>query len=84
MNSGMDTDSMVFMLLAIALDMLFPQITKIIVNEVIVDRDFSRFAYLLAAIVAIGLGRSGHLCGIRHFSNGAGISPRLKIYYRIC
>jgi len=52
------TMAIVFMVLAVALDMLFPQITKLITNEVIVDRDFHRFYWLLAAILAIGIGRS--------------------------
>ena len=53
--------AVICMLAAIALDMLYPQITKIIVNEVFVGGDFSRFAWLLAAIIIIGLGRC--VCG---------------------
>jgi len=50
--------ALLFMFLAIALDMLYPQITKIIVNETIVGRDFHRFYQLLVAIILIGVGRS--------------------------
>lgn len=44
-------------IIAIALDMIYPQITKIIVNEVFVGGDFSRFTGLLVVIIAIGIGR---------------------------
>lgn len=46
------------LLLAIFLEMLTPQITKIIVNESFVGGDFSRFGFLLAALVLLGIGRS--------------------------
>lgn len=46
------------LLLAIVLDMFSPQIVKIIVNEVFVGGDFSRFAWLLAGLMGIGLGRA--------------------------
>lgn len=46
------------LVLAIVLEMLTPQITKIIINESFVGKDFSRFGYLLAAIVILGIGRS--------------------------
>ncbi len=52
------TMAIVFMLFAIALDMLYPKITEVIVNEVIVARDFHRLWILLAAILLIGVGRS--------------------------
>ena len=52
------TMAIVFMLFAIALDMLYPKITEVIVNEVIVARDFHRLWILLAAILLIGIGRS--------------------------
>ncbi|MBR4668842.1 MAG: ABC transporter ATP-binding protein [Butyrivibrio sp.] len=52
------TMAIVFMLFAIALDMLYPQITEVIVNEVIVGHDFSRFYILVLAILLIGIGRS--------------------------
>lgn len=48
----------VSLVLAILLEMLTPQITKIIVNESFVGGDFSRFGQLLAALVIIGIGRS--------------------------
>lgn len=49
---------LICMLIAIGLDMLYPQITKVIVNEVFVSGDFTRLPLLLAAIVAVGVGRS--------------------------
>lgn len=48
----------VSLILAILLEMLTPQITKSIINEVFVGGDFSRFGLLLAALVIMGLGRS--------------------------
>ena len=48
----------IFMLIAIALDMMFPKVSGKIVNEVLIGRDFQIFPYLLAAIVLIGVGRS--------------------------
>lgn len=50
--------AVMFMLIAIALDMIYPKITEIIVNESIVGRDFHRLGILLAAILLIGIGRS--------------------------
>ena len=52
------TMAIVFMLFAIALDMLYPKITEVIVNEVIVARDFRRLSLFLLAILLIGVGRS--------------------------
>ena len=52
------TMAIVFMLFAIALDMLYPKVTEVIVNEVIVARDFHRLTILLIAIILIGIGRS--------------------------
>ena len=52
------TIAIVFMIIAIALDMMFPKVTELIVNEVIIGRDFSRFYLVLAAIIVIGIGRS--------------------------
>ncbi len=50
--------AIVSLILAILLEMLTPQITKIIVNESFVGGDFSRFGFLLAALVVLGFGRS--------------------------
>lgn len=50
--------AIIFMLIAIALDMMFPKVTKLIVNEVIIGQNFSRFYLFLGAIVLIGVGRS--------------------------
>ena len=49
---------LVCMFIAIGLDMLYPQITKIIVNDIFVGQDFARLPMLLVAIVLIGAGRS--------------------------
>lgn len=48
----------VSLVLAIVLEMLTPQITRIIVNESFVGGDFSRFGFLLAALVILGIARS--------------------------
>ncbi len=50
--------AIVSLVLAILLEMLTPQITKVIVNESFVGGDFSRFGYLLGALVVLGIGRS--------------------------
>ena len=50
--------SLTCLFIAIGLDMLYPQITKIIVNDVFATDDLSRLPMLLLAIVFIGLGRS--------------------------
>ncbi|ADL32765.1 ABC transporter ATP-binding/permease protein [Butyrivibrio proteoclasticus B316] len=52
------TMATVFMLIAIALDMMFPKVTERIVNEVLVGNDYTYFPYLLLAIILIGIGRS--------------------------
>lgn len=49
---------LVCMLLAIGLDMLYPMITKEIVNKVFTSGDLSLLPGLLAAIALIGIGRS--------------------------
>ena len=49
------------MITAIVLDMVYPQVTKIIVNEVFLGGNFERLGMLLMAIVVIGIGRS--ICG---------------------
>lgn len=49
---------LVCMLIAIGLDMLYPQITKIIVNDVFEGGDLDMLPKLLVAIVLIGIGRS--------------------------
>lgn len=50
--------AIVSLILAILLEMLTPQITRIIVNESFVGGDFSRFGFLLVALVVLGIGRS--------------------------
>ena len=50
--------AIISLVVAIFLEMLTPQITKIIVNESFVGGDFSRFGYLLVALVVLGIGRS--------------------------
>lgn len=49
------------MITAIILDMVYPQITKRIVNDVFLGGDMDRLMMLLLAIVAVGIGRS--ICG---------------------
>ncbi|MCM1283072.1 MAG: ABC transporter ATP-binding protein/permease [Muribaculaceae bacterium] len=49
---------LVCMLMAIGLDMLYPQITKIIVNKVFKGGDMELLPGLLLAIVLVGIGRS--------------------------
>jgi ATP-binding cassette subfamily B protein len=52
------TMAIIFMLIAIALDMMFPKVTEKIVNEVLIGKDFTNFTMLLVAILLIGVGRS--------------------------
>ncbi len=49
------------MFIAIALDMLYPQVAKIIVNEVLVSGDMNRLPRLLGIILFCGVGRC--ICG---------------------
>ena len=49
---------LVCMLLAIGLDMLYPMITKEIVNKVFTSGNLALLPQLLVAIVLIGIGRS--------------------------
>jgi pantoate--beta-alanine ligase len=49
------------MFVAIGLDMLYPQVTKIIINEVLVSGDMDRLAGLLGIILLCGVGRC--VCG---------------------
>lgn len=48
----------VCLVLSILLEMLTPQIAKIIVNESFVGGDYSGFSFLLIALVLLGIGRS--------------------------
>ena len=50
--------TLVCMFIAIGLDMMYPQITKVIVNEVFGTADLKGLPMLLLAIVLVGLGRS--------------------------
>ena len=52
------TMAIIFMLISIALDMMFPMVTKTIVNDVLVGGVYDNFTFLLVAIMLIGLGRS--------------------------
>ncbi len=66
--------------IGIALDMLSPQVTKRIVDDVIVGGDLSLLKYLLGAILAIGLGRA-ILMYIKEFSSdylGSKISSEIR------
>ena len=49
------------MFIAIGLDMLYPQVTKVIVNEVLVSGDLPRLPGLLMIILLCGVGRC--ICG---------------------
>ena len=70
----------VSLILAILLEMLTPQITKNIINEVFVGGDFSRFGILLAALVVMGLGRSvfGYLKEFTFDRNSQTIGTRMR------
>lgn len=46
---------------AIVFELLSPQVIKILINDVFDGGDFSRFAWLLAALVLLGIGRA--VCG---------------------
>ena len=50
--------ALISMFIAIGLDMLYPQITKVIVNEVFKSGDMNRLPMLLAAIALCGVGRA--------------------------
>lgn len=50
--------AIVCMVSAIVLDMIYPQITKIIVNDVFIGGNLKRLTGLLLAIIVIGIGRS--------------------------
>lgn len=52
------TMAIIFMIISIALDMMFPKVTKTIVNDVLVGGRLDNFALLLVAIILIGVGRS--------------------------
>lgn len=71
---------LVCMFIAIGLDMLYPQITKIIVNDVFVGQDFGRLPMLLVAIVLIGAGRSifGYLKEFTADKTGARIGAEMR------
>ena len=49
---------LICMFLAIGLDMLYPQITKIIINDIFGTANFKKLTMLLVAIVLVGIGRS--------------------------
>lgn len=53
--------ALVCMFIAIGLDMLYPQVTKVIVNEVLVSGDLPRLPGLLMIILLCGVGRC--ICG---------------------
>lgn len=52
------TMAIIFMIISIALDMMFPKVTKTIVNDVLVGGRLDNFTLLLVAIILIGVGRS--------------------------
>lgn len=46
------------MILAVSLDLMSPQLTKLIIDDVIVGGQIGKLKYLLAGILAIGVGRA--------------------------
>jgi len=50
--------SLTCLFIAIGLDMLYPQITKVIVNDVFASNTLERLPMLLLAIILVGVGRS--------------------------
>ncbi|MBQ8518294.1 MAG: ABC transporter ATP-binding protein [Agathobacter sp.] len=72
--------ALISMFIAIGLDMLYPQITKVIVNEVFVSGDMNRLPMLLAAIVVCGVGRAifGYIKEFTFDRNGATIGTEMR------
>ena len=72
--------ALVSMFIAIGLDMLYPQVTKIIVNEVLVSGDMNRLPRLLMIIVLCGVGRCifGYLKEITFDRTGATIGSEMR------
>lgn len=68
------------MFIAIGLDMLYPQVTKIIVNEVLVSGDMERLPRLLMIIVLCGVGRCvfGYLKELTFDRTGATIGSEMR------
>ncbi len=50
--------AIIFVFVSMGLELAFPQVTKVIINEVFLGGDDSRFLQLLIAIVVIGIGMS--------------------------
>lgn len=72
--------AIISMFLAIGLDMLYPQITKIIVNEVFVNGDLELLPMLLFAIAMCGVGRCvfGYMKEFTFDKNGARIGGEMR------
>ncbi len=72
--------AIISMFLAIGLDMLYPQITKIIVNEVFVNGDLDPLPMLLFAIAMCGVGRCvfGYMKEFTFDKNGARIGGEMR------
>lgn len=72
--------ALVSMFIAIGLDMLYPQVTKIIVNEVLVSKDMGRLPGLLMIIVLCGIGRCvfGYLKEITFDRTGSTIGSEMR------
>jgi ATP-binding cassette subfamily B protein len=68
------------MVAAIVLDMIYPQITKIIVNDVFIGGDMQRLTGLLIAIIAVGVGRSifGYLKEFTFDKNCSAIGSQMR------
>ena len=68
------------MFIAIGLDMLYPQITKVIVNEVFVNGEMERLTLLLGIIVLCGVGRAvfGYIKEFTFDKTGATIGTEMR------
>ena len=72
--------AIISMFIATGLDMVYPQITKVIVNEVFVSGDLERLPMLLIAIVLCGVGRCifGYLKEFTFDKNGSTIGSEMR------
>lgn len=72
--------ALISMFIAIGLDMLYPQITKVIVNEVFVNGEMHRLPMLLGAIVFCGVGRAvfGYIKEFTFDRNGSNIGTEMR------
>lgn len=71
---------LVAMLIAVGLDMLYPQITRVIINDVLVGQNLELLPKLLIIIVIIGVGRSifGYIKEFTADKTGARIGAEMR------